>query len=192
MTSSERQTKLLSATVRVAKNIASILDPQELLQRTVDIICDEFDFYYAGVFLLSDDKKWAVLKAGRNEAGAAMLAEEHKLKVGGNSMIGASIGLQQARIALDVGEEAIHFSNPHLPKTRSEMALPLIIGKTVLGAVTVQSVEEAAFSDEDINTLQGMADQLAIAIDNANQHKEKQLLLKQAERRARLLDARIE
>ncbi len=189
MTSPERQAKLLGATVRVAKNIASILDPQELLQRTVDIICDEFDFYYAGVFLLSDDEKWAVLKAGRNEAGATMLAENHKLKVGGNSMIGASIGLRQARIALDVGEEAIHFSNPHLPKTRSEMALPLIVRGKVLGAVTVQSVEEAAFSDEDINALQGMADQLAIAIDNANQHDEKQLLLKQAERRARLLDA---
>ena len=189
MTSTERQAKLLSATVRVANNIASILDPQELLQKTVDIICDEFDFYYAGVFLLDEDKKYALLKAGRGKAGDAMLAENHKLKVGGNSMIGASISSQHARIALDVGEEAIFFSNPHLPNTHSEMALPLTVGTSVLGAVTVQSEEESAFSDEDISTLQGMADQLAIAIDNANQHAEKQFLLKQAQRRARLLDA---
>ncbi|RLD07813.1 MAG: hypothetical protein DRI32_00135 [Chloroflexi bacterium] len=189
MTSTERQATLLSATLRVANNIASILDPQELLQRTVDIICDEFDFYYAGVFLLDEANEYAVLKAGRGKAGDAMLAEKHKLKVGGNSMIGASISSQHARIALDVGEEAIHFSNPHLPNTRSEMALPLTVGTKVLGAVTVQSEQEAAFSDDDISTLQGMADQLAIAIDNANQHAENQFLLAQAERRARLLDA---
>ncbi len=189
MTSSERQAKLLAATVRVANNIASILDPQELLQRTVDIICDEFDFYYAGVFLLDEAGEYAVLRAGRGAAGDAMLAEKHQLKVGGNSMIGASVGMRQARIALDVGEEAIFFSNPHLPNTRSEMALPLIVHDDVLGAVTVQSVEEAAFSDEDISTLQGMADQLAIAIDNARQHSQNQFLLKQAERRARLLNA---
>ncbi len=189
MTSTERQAKLLSATLRVANNIASILEPQELLQRTVDIICDEFGFYYAGVFLLDKQKEYAVLKAGRGKAGKAMLAEKHRLKVGGNSMIGASIQNQKARIALDVGEEAIHFSNPHLPKTRSEMALPLTVGTKVLGAVTVQSIEEAAFSDDDIQTLQGMADQLAIAIDNANQHAENRFLLKQAQRRARLLDA---
>ena len=189
MTSTERQAKLLSATVRVANNIASILDPQELLQKTVDIICDEFDFYYAGVFLLDDENEYAVLQAGRGEAGDAMLAENHRLKVGGNSMIGASISSQHARIALDVGEEAIHFSNPHLPNTRSEMALPLTVGTSVLGAVTVQSEKEAAFSDEDISTLQGMADQLAIAIDNANQHAKNQFLLNQAQRRARLLNA---
>ena len=189
MTSTERQAKLLSATLHVANNIASILDPQELLQRTVDIICDEFSFYYAGVFLLDEANEYAVLKAGRGKAGDAMLAENHKLKVGGNSMIGASISSQHARIALDVGEEAIHFSNPHLPDTRSEMALPLTVGTKVLGAVTVQSVQEAAFSDDDISTLQGMADQLAIAIDNANQHAQNRFLLAQAERRARLLDA---
>ena len=189
MTSTERQAKLLSATVRVANNIASILNPQELLQKTVDIICDEFDFYYAGVFLLDDENEYAVLQAGRGEAGDAMLAENHRLKVGGNSMIGASISSQHARIALDVGEEAIHFSNPHLPNTRSEMALPLTVGTSVLGAVTVQSEKEAAFSDEDISTLQGMADQLAIAIDNANQHAKNQFLLNQAQRRARLLNA---
>ncbi len=189
MTSNERRANLLSATVRVANNIASILDPQELLQKTVDIICDEFNFYYAGVFLLDAENEYAVLKAGRGKAGDAMLAENHKLKVGGNSMIGASISSQHARIALDVGEEAIHFSNPHLPNTHSEMALPLTVGTHVLGAVTVQSEEEAAFSNDDITTLQAMADQLAIAIDNAHQHAKNQFLLNQAQRRARLLDA---
>ena len=178
----ERHAKLLKAAASAAKNITTILDPQELLQRTVDIICDEFDFYYAGVFFADDAKEYAVLKSGRGEAGKAMIKEGHKLVIGGNSMIGAAIANREGRIALDVGKEAIFFENPHLPKTRSEMALPLIAGDDVIGALTVQSVEEAAFHDEDIAALQTMADQLAIAIQNSNLHR-------QAERRSRLLKA---
>jgi GAF domain-containing protein/anti-sigma regulatory factor (Ser/Thr protein kinase) len=178
----QRHATLLKAAARAAKNITTILDPYELLQRTVDIICDEFGFYYAGVFLLDDLKQYAVLKAGRGEAGRTMINGGHKLAVGGNSMIGASIANRQGRIALDVGAEAVFFENPHLPKTRSEMALPLVVGDEAIGALTVQSIEEAAFHDEDIVALQTMADQLAIAIQNSNLHR-------QAERRSRLLKA---
>jgi len=181
-THSERHATLLKAAARAAKNITTILDPYELLQRTVDIICDEFGFYYAGVFFLDDVKQYAILKAGRGEAGKQMINAGHRLAVGGNSMIGASIANRQGRIALDVGAEAVFFENPHLPQTRSEMALPLIVGEDVIGALTVQSTEEAAFHDEDIDALQTMADQLAIAIQNSNLHR-------QAERRSRLLKA---
>ncbi|MBI2332712.1 MAG: GAF domain-containing protein [Chloroflexi bacterium] len=178
----ERHAKLLKASARAAKNITTILDSYELFQRTVDIICDEFGFYYAGVFLVDEASQYAVLKAGRGEAGSAMLREGHKLAIGGNSMIGASIANKKGRIALDVGEEAVFFENPHLPKTRSEMALPLIIADEASGALTVQSTEEAAFHEEDIDALQTMADQLAVAIQNAKLHR-------QEERRSRLLKA---
>ncbi|MFZ5820811.1 MAG: GAF domain-containing protein [Chloroflexota bacterium] len=185
----QRHTILLKAAARAARLITMILDPQELLQRTVDIICDEFEFYYAGVFLLDPNGQYAVLRAGRGEAGKAMLAEGHKLAVGGNSMIGACIQNRQGRIALDVGEEAVFFANPHLPSTRSEMALPLIVGGEPIGALTVQSTHEAAFHDEDVAALQTMADQLAVAIHNSSLHREKQEFLRQAERRSRLLGA---
>ena len=181
-THSERHVTLLKAAARAAKNFTTILDPYELLQRTVDIICDEFGFYYAGVFFLDDAKQYAVLKAGRGAPGREMINAGHKLAVGGNSMIGASIANRQGRIALDVGTEAVFFENPHLPNTRSEMALPLIVGEDVIGALTVQSTEEAAFHDDDIAALQTMADQLAIAVQNSNLHR-------QAERRSRLLKA---
>ena len=178
----QRHARLLRAAASAAKNITTILDPQELLQRTVDIICDEFDFYYAGVFFVDAAKENAVLKSGRGDAGKAMIKDGHKLAIGGNSMIGAAIANREGRIALDVGKEAVFFENPHLPKTRSEMALPLIVGDDVIGALTVQSVEESAFHDEDISALQTMADQLAIAIQNSSLHK-------QLERRSRLLNA---
>ena len=178
----KRHAKLLKASAGAAKIITGILDPYELLQRTVDIICDEFGFYYAGVFFLDDAAQYAVLKAGRGEAGRKMVNNGHRLAVGGNSMIGACIANRQGRIALDVGTEAVFFENPDLPRTRSEMALPLIVGAEVIGALTVQSTEESAFHDEDIAALQTLADQLAIAIQNSKLHR-------QAERRSRLLNA---
>ena len=178
----ERHAKLLKASARAAKNITTILDPYELFQRTVDIICDEFGFYYAGVFLVDETNQYALLRAGRGEPGRAMIREGHRLAIGGNSMIGASIANKKGRIALDVGEEAVFFENPHLPNTRSEMALPLSVGDEVIGALTVQSTEEAAFHEEDIDALQTMADQLAVAIQNAKLHR-------QEERRSRLLKA---
>jgi signal transduction histidine kinase/DNA-binding response OmpR family regulator len=185
----QRRVRLLGAAAKVGRSIASILDLDALLSSTVDIICDEFGFYYAGVFLVDETGEWAVLRAGRGEAGAAMVASGHKLKVDGHSMVGVATGRRRARIALDVGEEPVHFKNPHLPHTRSEMALPLVAGNEVIGALTVQSTEEAAFGDDDVTALQAMADQLAIAINNARLHRQNQHLLGQAKRNARLLSA---
>ncbi len=187
-----RQAKLLKIGAKVAQAFTSILDLDTLLNTAVDLICNEFGFYYAGVFLVDEDGQWAVLRAGRGEAGEAMLAEGHRLKVDGLSMIGTATGRGEARIALDVGEEPVHFDNPHLPETRSEMALPLITNNEVIGAVTVQSTKEAAFSEDDITALQTMADQLAIAVRNARLYEQNQALLRRAERHARMLEAAAE
>lgn len=185
----QRQARLLKAGAEVGRSITSILNLNRLLRTTVDTICDEFGFYYAGVFLIDQTGEWAILRAGRGAAGDAMIAAGHRLRVDGNSMIGAATGRRKARIALDVGEEPFHFKNPHLPDTRSEMALPLIAGDEVIGALTVQSAKETAFASDDAATLQAMADQLATAIRNAQLHFQNQQLLAQADRRAQLLEA---
>ncbi len=162
-----RQAQLLEVGARVGRSITSILDLDALLNATVDIICDEFALYYAGVFMIDESGQWAVLRAGRGAAGAAMIAQGHRLRVGGNSMVGDATAQRRAVISLDTEGEEVHFANPHLPETRSEMALPLLVGDDVIGALTVQSAEENAFGDDDIKVLQSMADQLAIAINNA-------------------------
>jgi len=167
-----RRANLLAAAAEVSQNLTHILNIDELLPKTVDIICNAYDFYYAGVFLINATGDFAVLRAGRGEPGRIMMENHHKLAVGGNSMIGACTRLNQARISLDVDTEKVWYPNPVLPETRSEMALPLAVGNRVIGAVTVQSVEAAAFSDEDVASLQAMANQLAIAIDNANQRRQ--------------------
>jgi signal transduction histidine kinase/DNA-binding response OmpR family regulator len=163
----ERRARLLEATAQVGRSVTSILDADALLKKTVDILCDVYGFYYAGIFLVDASGDWAVLRAGRGEAGAEMVAEGYKLRIGGLSMVGMAIAERRALLTLDVEEEPLHLKNPHLPLTLSEMALPLIVGDNVIGAVTVQSEEEAAFASDDMTTLQTMADQLAIAIHNA-------------------------
>ncbi len=168
----ERRHKLLETAARVGQMVTSILDLNELLRHTVNIICSEFNFYYSGIFLVSDDRQWAVLRAGYALAGRKMLDAGYKLHIDEKSMIGRSIMTQQAQIALDVAGEESRFKNPYLPNTRSEMALPLIVNSVSVGAVTVQSNELNAFNEEDITSLQAMADQIAIAINNAKLMKD--------------------
>ena len=163
----ERRHKLLETAARVGQMVTSILEMDELLRHTVNIICSEFNFYYSGIFLVSDDEELAILRAGYGEAGRKMLAEKYCLHVDDKSMIGSSIIKQQAQIALDMEGKESRFKNPFLLNTRSEMALPLIVKSHALGALSVQSEQLTAFTEEDITSLQTMADQVAIAINNA-------------------------
>jgi GAF domain-containing protein len=176
----------LQTAAEVSRAASSILDIDQLIQTSVNLIRDQFNFYYVGLFLVDDTQEWAVLKAGTGEAGRIQLEKEHKLKIGGESMIGWSTVNRKARIALDVGEEGVRFQNPYLPDTHSEMALPLIALDKVIGALTVQSVERRAFSDEDITLLQTMADQLANAIENANLFSQTQAALAETEKLYRM------
>lgn len=168
----ERRHKLLETASRVGQMVTSILDLNELLRHTVNIVCSEFHFYYSGIFLISNDREWAVLRAGYALAGRKMLEANYKLPIDDKSMVGRSILTQQAQIALDVAGEESRFKNPYLPETRSEMALPLIVNSISVGAMTVQSNELNAFNEEDITSLQAMADQVAIAINNAKLMKD--------------------
>jgi PAS domain S-box-containing protein len=172
LTALEYRAAQLQTAAEVSGAASSILDPDELIQQVVDLVRERFDLYYAGLFLLDEERRFAVLHAGTGEAGRKMLEAGHKLEVGGESMIGWCVANKQARIALDVGEEAVRFDNPLLPETRSEMALPLVSRGQVIGAMTIQSAQSAAFSEEDITVLQTMADQLANAIENARLFEE--------------------
>src|SRR5690606_32185779 len=109
--------------------ISGVLEQDELLYLVVNLVKDRFELYYAGVFLLDDQNEYAVLRAGTGEAGQKLVAQQHRLAVGGTSMIGWACENRRPRIALDVGQDAVQFNNPFLPYTRSELALPLISGE---------------------------------------------------------------
>ena len=175
----------LQTAAEVSRAASSILDVGDLITTSVNLIQNQFGFYYVGLFLVDEAGEWAVLHAGTGEAGRTQLRQNHKLKIGEESMIGWSVHHRQARIALDVGQEAVRFKNPVLPDTRSEMALPLISREEVIGALTVQSTERGAFSAEDITLLQTMADQLANAITNAHLFERAAQARREAETRLR-------
>jgi GAF domain-containing protein/DNA-binding LacI/PurR family transcriptional regulator len=156
----------LQAAAEVSRAASSILNTDELIQQSVNLIRERFNLYYVGLFLLDEEQRYAELKAGTGDAGNQMVFQGHRLEVGSNSMIGWCVANQKARIALDVGSEPVRFENPLLPATRSELALPLLARGAAIGALTVQSDREAAFTDNDITILQSMADQLANAIEN--------------------------
>ena len=169
----------LQTAAEVSRAASSILDLNSLLPAVVNLICSHFDYYYVGIFLVDETREWAVLSAATGEAGQLMLAAGHRLKIEDSSMIGWSIQNGQARIALDVGEDAVRFKNPHLPLTRSEIALPLTTHGIVIGAMTIQSARAAAFSRVDITALQTMADQMANAIENARLFTERASLIEE-------------
>lgn len=170
----ERRLVQLRTAAEISNTIAAVLDPQELLQKVADLLKERFDLYYVGVFLLNEDEKYALLRAGTGAAGEKMLAEGHRLAVGGASMIGWTTANQKPRIALDVGKDAVRFSNSHLPLTRSELALPILSGSRLLGAITIQSSQPEAFDEDDITVLKGTADSLGVALDNARLFREAQ------------------
>ncbi len=163
----EARTTQLEAVNEVGRVASSILDPQELAGRVANLITDHFGYYYAALFLVDEAKEQAWLYSATGEAGHVLKENKHHLQVGGKSMVGMAISTRKARVALDVGTESVRFQNPLLPYTRSEIALPLTVGDRVLGALDVQSTKAGAFGPQEIATLEGMASQVAIALENA-------------------------
>ncbi len=163
----EERTRQIRTAAEVARDAAAVRDVDQLLDEAVRLLSDRFGFYHAGVFLLDDKNEYAVLRASSSEGGRRMLQRGHKLAVGKLGIVGFVAESASPRIAADVGADAVHFANPDLPETRSEMALPLRVGSRVIGVLDAQSRDENAFDADDLLVMQTVADQLAIAIENA-------------------------
>ncbi len=168
----ERRAKQFEYISQIAATISSTRDLETLLTQIATAISTKFDFYHTGIFLLDARKEFAVLSAANSAGGQRMLARNHRLRVGETGIVGFVTGSGEARVALDTGQDAVYFNNPDLPDTRSEIALPLMAGEEVIGALDVQSVKPNAFDQEDINILTALADQVSIAIQNARQYEE--------------------
>ncbi|HSG44872.1 MAG TPA: GAF domain-containing protein [Anaerolineales bacterium] len=163
----QRRASQFEALAQVAQSITLIRDIQELLPQIANVISEKYGFYHVGVFLTDNENEYAILTATNSEGGKKMLERNHRLKVGEQGIVGSVTATGVPRIALDVGADAVFFNNPDLPETHSEMALPLRSGDKVIGALDVQSTESGAFTDEDVQTLSLLADQVSLAIENA-------------------------
>lgn len=164
---SEKHARELVTIGEISKLINSEQRLENLLSLITRLVSERFGFYHVGIFMVDESKQFAILQAANSEGGRNMLKREHKLRVGESGIVGFVAKFGAPRIALDVGLDAVFFNNPDLPNTRSEMALPLKLRDEVIGVLDVQSEEPGIFTDEDANTLGILADQIAIAIENA-------------------------
>ncbi|MBN1179035.1 MAG: GAF domain-containing protein [Anaerolineae bacterium] len=178
----QQRTTQLEAVSQVAREAAAIRDIDQLLGHITRLISDRFGFYHCGIFLLDDTGEYAVLQAASSEGGQRMLARGHRLRVGKVGFVGYAAGAGETHVAVDVGIDAVYFDNPDLPLTRSEVALPLLVRGRVIGVLDVQSTEEAAFSEDYIAILETLADQVALAIENARLVSETQRALENVSR----------
>ena len=137
-----------------------------LLPLITRLVSEKFNFYHAGIFLTDESRRHAVLQAANSEGGQRMLNRGHRLELGAG-IVGTVAQTGQARVALDVGADAVFFDNPDLPATRSEMAIPLNARGVTIGVLDVQSVKTGEFTQNVIGILGILGDQVAIAIENA-------------------------
>jgi GAF domain-containing protein len=163
----EEDVKRITTTAEVGQAITGTRDLETLLKQVTNLIVDRFDFYHAQVFLLDEGKRFAVLMESTGEAGKKLLERKHQLAVGSQSVIGHVTAYGEPLVATDTDVDAVHRRNELLPNTRSEIALPLQAGGTIIGALDIQSEHPNAFGEKDISVFQTMADQLAVAIQNA-------------------------
>ena len=153
---------------QIAREISGETNLEGLLNTAVNQIRDRFGFYHVGVFLNDDKNEFSVLRAATGEAGRMMLERGHRLKIGEIGIVGYVAGRGEARISSNVADDVVHFKNPLLPETRSEIAIPLRTKEQIIGALDVQSVVMDAFTVDDISILQTIADQLSIAFEKTH------------------------
>ena len=175
------KTNQINAASIIAHQVASIQDLDRLLRLAANLISEQFGCYHVGIYLINQRGDYVNLQATSSEGGKQLLERGYRLRVGTEGIIGYVAAEKKPRISLDVGEDAIFFDVPELSETRSELALPLIVRNKVVGVLDLQSAEMSAFKYDEIDTFQTMADQIAVAIENARLLTESQLVISQLE-----------
>jgi GAF domain-containing protein len=176
-----RRTEQLTAIAELARSLTDIQDLESLLPAITAFVSQRLNYYHVGIFLNDEGEIYSVLRAANSAGGKEMIARGHRLRIGTEGMVGYVVNTGHPRIALDVGSDAVYFDNPELPDTHSEMALPLRLGPEIIGALDIQSTEANAFSAEDMAIFSTLADQIAIAIQNARLLAQAQSALKDVE-----------
>lgn len=176
---SKRKALQVETAAEIARDISGSLDLDELLIKAVNLIRERFEFYHAAVFLRDIPGEFAVIREATGDAGAQMKRAGYKIGVGSKSIVGFVSGRGEALVVGDTSKDATYYPNPLLPDTRAEAAIPLRVGERILGVLDVQSVKPFSFTEDDIRSLQILADQLAVAVVNTELFAETQEHLSQ-------------
>ena len=159
----ERSALELETIAVVTREISIIRDMDTLLKVSVDLIRERFEYYHVGIYLIEERTEFAFLRAASGAAAEQLLDEKYKVRVGQTGLVG---NVTRAGYA-DMATGAIHFDNPMLPETQSQIVLPLRNHNITIGALDIQASTPAAFAKKDVQIFQTLADQLSAAIENA-------------------------
>jgi len=160
-TAIESRTKQIRVAAEVAQISTTTNNLDEILKRIVNLIVERFGYYHASIFMLDRSGERAVLMQS-----AGVQIHSVSIPVGGRSIVGHVTATNQLRIAFDVKRDPYYLKHAALPETQSEIAIPLSVGNQVLGALDIQTNEPHTFDDEEIATLQTLAQQIASAVRN--------------------------
>ncbi|MFQ5611421.1 MAG: GAF domain-containing protein [Anaerolineae bacterium] len=183
----QKRTAELILALRVGQRAATIRDLELLLPTITELIRQHFDIYHAQVYLVDGVGKSLVLKASTGEAGQKLLARRHNLPIGPGSIVGQVAAQAKAIVVPDTHSSDIHMSNPDLPETRSELAVPLNVAGRVIGVLDLQAGRPHTFTEKNLPVFEVLATQLAISIDSAQQWTLAQAAHRKAEEAVRRL-----
>lgn len=176
---SQRKAIQLETAAEIARDISGSLNLDELLIKAVNFIRERFEFYHAAIFLHDPTGEFAMIREASGEAGAQMKRSGYKIGIGSKSIVGFVSSRGDQLVVNDTTKDATYYANPLLPKTRAEAAIPLKVGERILGTLDIQSDKPYAFSEDNLRSLQILADQLAIAVVNTELFAETQEHLSQ-------------
>ncbi len=173
----------INATQEVSRFAATQRDLQTLMEQVVELIVEKFpSIYHSQIFLVDNARQFTVLRASTGEVGRLLLERGHRLAVGSSSLVGQASAVSRPFIARDTAASNIHRPNVLLPETLAELAVPLRVGNQVIGVLDVQSKFRNAFNPDEIGILETLADQVAVAIENARLYQESLRRLEELER----------
>jgi PAS domain S-box-containing protein len=175
----QRRSTYLAASAEIGRLVTSTLDLNTIFTRTVSLIGERFGSYFAAIYIIDETSFHATLREAKGEAGEKMKTQRYTVSVGSQTMIGQVADTGQMRVAPDVRVEPLYQLNPLLLDTQSEAVIPLRVGERKIGVIDIQSKDLDAFSQDELSVLQSLADQIAIAIDNASSYERSQALIKE-------------
>ncbi len=161
------RTRDLTLAMEAGHKILRVRDLDRLFKNAVDLICEQFNLYYGQIYLVDDKEQRLVIRAGTGSVGAELMRRNHFLPLSSSSINGLAVIEQRAIIVADTQENPIFRPNALLPDTRSEMAVPLVLEDRVVAVLNLQDDEPETFSSETLPVFQMVADQLAVAMQNA-------------------------
>jgi len=174
----QRRNTYLAASSEIGRLVTSTLDLNTIFTRTVSLISERFGFYFAAIYIIEETGFNARLQEAKGEAGEKMKAQKFSTVVGSPSIVGKVAESGESMLVNNTDMEPLFQPNPLLLDTQAEVAIPLRVGSRIVGVIDIQSTQENAFTQDDISVLQSLADQVAVAIDNARSYELSQQLIK--------------